>query len=150
MKVFLYILLVSLFSSKAFSFNWEKCSRFFDRAHPVTSIFYVMSSSSQFSISTGDCAMIGMAAHDRKVFLSYNLENIQTDSARGYGEYITAYALLSGCNEAGRKALPTHFQKNFIQIFGEGVEKKPKAIYESMEYLIQTNPMTSKHCKLKT
>ncbi|MDC1174212.1 DUF3015 family protein [Bacteriovoracaceae bacterium] len=148
---YILVMFTVFISTQCFAFKWEKCKKIYKGSNNlIFSTTAAGMSSSSYLSSTGDCAMIGMASHDKKVFLAHNLENIQVDSARRDGEYISAYASLSGCNETGRNALPGLFQNNFIQIYGEGFEKTPKAIYESMEQVIQTDPVTSENCMLKT
>ncbi len=136
------IILILLFPIPSHAFNWKKCQKTVRKF----SFFFPISSTTTSLSSVGDCSLIGIKEHDKKVFLVQNIEQIKDESSRGHGEFLTTYATLCECNNTGKKVLPRLFQENYTQIFGSGEEKAPKAIYESMEGLIQSNLIASKNC----
>lgn len=146
------IILVVIFlnSTTCFAFNWDKCKKVFKGSNNlITASTAATGSSSSYISSTGDCAMIGMAAHDKKAFIAHNLDHIQSDSARGQGEYLSAYATLSGCSKAGSKKLGNTLQSNFSRVFGDKVEYSAKQAYERIESLISDDPKLRISCKPK-
>jgi len=139
------IILITLFSSSYLSaFNWDKCTRKYK--NPVLGLPI---STTSFVSSTGACAMISMAAHDKKVFIAHNLNNLQSDSARGDGEYLSAYASLSGCNKITSERLKKSLQTNFTDVFGHNVDNLPERAYEEIEELIFADPILKLGCKIK-
>ena len=107
-------------------------------------------STSSFLSSTGECSMLGQSAHDKKVFLAQNFEELKTDSARGGGEYLLAYASLSRCSQSASTQLPKSFQKNFKMIYGERISKEPKEVFEAMEIVIQSDPELALGCNINS
>lgn len=141
--------LLTLFTviNVSYAFDWDKCRKQEILGGAGFMAFSV--SSTQFTSSWGGCAMIGMAEHDKKVFLVQNFENIKIDSARGTGEYIEAYAIVSMCDHKARNELSRAFQKNFTYIYGDSVEKQPEQVYESMERVIKMDSTLSVGCNRK-
>lgn len=146
MKKILFVLLLTI--TNAHAFNWDKCDRFLGKA---SGLYGGVASTSSFITSTGDCSMIGMASHDKKVFIAHNLDHLQSDSARGDGEYLSAYATLSGCNEIGYERLKNALQANFSEIYGQDVvDHSPKKAYERIEKLILSDSVLKNSCSLRT
>jgi hypothetical protein len=146
-----YLFLISLFifTNVASAFNWDKCNDFIAEKWDFmgSAIFF---STSGFTSSTGDCAMNGIAKHDKKVFIAYNIEKIKVDSARGGGKYLSAYAALSGCSKLATLSLGNNLQNNFLQVFGSTAkEHSPREVYERIEGLISNDPELRVDCKPK-
>jgi len=137
------LIFVCFTSNQLLAFNWDNCVRAKRNMVPPLDLFL---SSSGYLSSTGDCAMIGIANHDRKVFLAHNLDQIQNDSARGGGEYLQAYSQLSGCNLDASRKLSIILKENFIKIYGVDGSKQPQEIYESMEEIMKSDPNISSGC----
>ena len=108
--IFLFIASVNVYA-----FDLEKCSKVFPAGG--ASVFGLPFSTSSFVSSTGRCAMIGEASHDRKVFIAYNLDKIQVDAARGGGEYLSVMASLYSCNSSDAKVLFKLMQENYGETF---------------------------------
>lgn len=125
------------------SFNWSKCKKFLGGG--IMGGDFIVSTSSYIT-STGPCAMIGQSAHDKKVFLAQNFEELKTDSARGGGEYLSAYATLSGCTPSSASVLSKSIQQNFTLIYGKDISKTPEAVYEAMERMIQSDLVLASGC----
>ena len=68
-----------------------------------------------------------------------------TDSARGGGEYLLAYAYLSGCKSGGQANLAEVFQRKFAQIFGNK-GSLGRAIFNSMEQAIKNDSDLAAKC----
>lgn len=96
------------------AFDWSKCQRFANK--DINGGGYIISSS-QFTTSTGDCAMIGDVVHSRRVFVAYNLDKIQIDAARGAGEYLSVMASLYSCKNNDQESFSNLMQENYRQIF---------------------------------
>ncbi len=78
MKFYLYLfmfLIIGISNSEAI--DWQKCS--INVASRGNGIGFTFSSSSYLS-STGDCAMIGLSEHDKKVFIAQNVNQLIFDS----------------------------------------------------------------------
>ena len=135
-----------LCATSLFAFNWKKCDQD-TPATPLVGPFILSTSTAQFISSTGDCAMIGFAGYDKKVFLAHNLDQMQNDSARGGGEYLQAFAILSGCSPEAQHRLFQAFQLNYQQIYGTTSERSIEAIYESMEKVISEDRMLASSCE---
>lgn len=130
------IFLTLIVVKPVFAFNWQKCKSW-GKKHSVP-IFPIegLTSTSSFFTSTGDCAMIGQAEHDQKVFLAMNLDKIKLDSARGGGEYLEAYAHIANIRKEDQAIYFAKIQKNYSSIFrDEDVEvaiflrsKKPNVL----------------------
>ena len=146
MRALILFMFLFLVGTEVEAFNWKKCERAWLDDVSWTGAEFLSSTTSYIS-STGACAMIGQAEHDKKVFLVYNLDAIKEDAAIGEGEYLETYAELSGCDANGAKMLPKYFQKNFINIFGEDVSKEPSQVYQAMEEVIGNEPALREGCR---
>ena len=141
-------LIVSLFfSTQSHAFDWDKCNSDMEK-YPVGIDVFILSS--QFSSSWGGCSMLGDVVHDKKLFIAYNLDHLRSDSARGAGEYLSAYSYLSGCSETASQKLIKLLRSNFTQVFGQQLEYPPKQAYEQIEQLIFDDPELRIGCKLRT
>ena len=94
--------------------------------------------------------MLGETVHQKKLFIAFNLDHIQTDVARGGGEYISAYSYLSGCSETASQKLIKALRGNFTQVFGEQLEYDPERAYRQIEQLIFDDHELRIDCKLRT
>ena len=93
---------------------------------------------------------MGLIEHDKKVFIVHNLDNIKADSARGEGEYLSAYASLLGCDKIGSQKFKKALQTSFTKIYGDKVEHPPKKVYEQIEKLISSEFTLKRSCYFKT
>lgn len=112
------IFLTCLLVMDAFAFNWNKCNSNLARSRNTS--FWgsnFSTSSSQFTTSTGDCAMIGQVEHDQKVFLALNLDKIKIDAARGGGEYLEAYTQVAQMSKLDLQNYFAKVQRNYSFIF---------------------------------
>ncbi|MCK5073797.1 MAG: DUF3015 family protein [Bacteriovoracaceae bacterium] len=144
MKIMLIIVSMTL-SVQLHAFNWKKCRKNFSRDWGI-GLLTASGSSSSYISSTGDCAMIGMAEHDKKVFIAQNLDNLQIDIARGQGEYLDAYAALSGCHQS--EYFNKILQGNYKTIFGKNIDHSPKEVYEATNELIKSSTELNGTCFL--
>lgn len=145
-----FLLIFIFIISPCYAFNWNKCKTGMRKYAQGPINGSALISSTQFTTSWGDCAMIGMASHDKKVFLAHNIEELKTDSARGGGEYLSAYATLSRCTPSSASELSKSIQLNFSLIYGKDISKTPEAVYEAMERMIQTDPVLALGCVHKS
>lgn len=119
MKLFFIL----LFFGTANAFNWNRCSSSIDRKRSTAlwgSNFFT--SSSQFSTSTGDCAMIGEKSHDEKVYFAQNFDEIKIDVARGGGDYLFALTSYSECKNINIYKYGQRAQENFEEIYSSSIE----------------------------
>tara|TARA_R110002072_G_scaffold1989_5_gene16581 strand:- start:37034 stop:37474 length:441 start_codon:yes stop_codon:yes gene_type:complete len=143
---------MSLLSISTYCFNWEECKRSIHKSEYnyfwtygfTTSIY----GTSEFLTSTGECAMIGIVEHDKKVFIAHNKDHLKNDISRGEGEYLTAYSKLSSCNEVGKSFLPKVLRSSFVEVFGTDGTKSNQEVYQSLEKIIHANKTTNKNCNL--
>lgn len=148
-KYFSVTFLCIFYWNTGFSYDHDRCEKGVEKYK--TFIFMdVFSSTSQFVSSTGACRMIGMTEHGKKLFLVQNFESMKIDSARGAGEYIEAYASISMCNKDASNELSKAFQKNFVRIYGESVEREPEQVYGAMEAIMNYNPILQHGCSHET
>nr|BDT28442.1 hypothetical protein BHI3_19080 [Bacteriovorax sp. HI3] len=142
-----YLMLFSclLMSTQSYSFDEKKCRKISSSGNGVG----LFLSTTSFVSSTGECAMIGMGENDKKVFLVNNSDPLKVDMSRGSGEYLDAYAILSGCDLKAKEYLPTLLQKNYVEIWGEE-EKETKAIYDSLEKIMNNDSKIKSGCSFKS
>ena len=81
-----------------------------------------LSSNQTFGISSESigCTQDGLVKADRRreVYAAVNLQKLETEMARGRGEYLDAFAALNGCREpAARRRFARFSQKNFERLF---------------------------------
>jgi hypothetical protein len=93
-------------------------------------------SSSQWTSSTGACAMVGIIEDQKKYFIAQNLEPLKIDSARGNGEYLNAYLNLSGCSQNQMPHVQKMIQNNFTNIYGTDLANSPEKSYERIEAIL--------------
>lgn len=141
-KIFLGFLIV-LFSFCSHAFNWKKCREVFFAGGNGVGIF--MSTTSYVS-STSECSAIGSVENQKKLFIVHNLDMLKSDSARGEGEYINAYAYLLGCRGSYKNQVPIKFQKNFKEIFGSESIKNSEEVYGSIESIFRRDEDFRKGC----
>lgn len=109
----LLFIIIFTFPSISYSFNAKKC----DQGAGKSFLFGSLISTTSFISSTGDCAMIGQAEHDQKLFLAMNLDQVKLDSARGGGEYLDSFAHLAKLTTSETKTFSKLIQQNFSFIF---------------------------------
>lgn len=146
-KKLLYVFFILMFSVQVNAFNWNKCEQRMHREWPGADL---LSSTSSYLSSTGDCAMIGQIEYDKKVFIAENLDTLKIESAQGSGEYISTYAMLSGCDQKSAKAFAPFVKKHFYEIYGRDLSNPPEKIYEQMESLLSSDAMLGKSCSSRS
>lgn len=151
MRLYSLILLcvVVFWSLPTYSFNAKHCR---DQLFvPVTSrvppspVTWLLittiapTSTSQFVSSSGSCSAVAETEFQKKYFIAQNLEPLKIDSARGRGEYLSAYLSLSGCSGNARKEYSRFLQNNFTKIYGEKLDNSSLQVYERLEWLIKND-----------
>nr|BDT28444.1 hypothetical protein BHI3_19100 [Bacteriovorax sp. HI3] len=148
MQVILIILLSGI--GKAFSFNWEKCKDVYKGSNNlITSSTAASGSTSSYISSTRQCSMNASTVTEKKIFFAYNENFIRKDIAKGAGEYLDAYAIISGCDLKTREYLPVLLQKNYVEIWGVE-EKDTKAVYDSLEKIMNNDPKIKNGCNSRS
>lgn len=151
-KFFLYssvtLLTCAIYSSRGYAFNYDKCTKGVEKYKSF--IFLdVMSSTTQFTSSWGECSMLGSGEEEKKAFVSYNVENLKIDISKGGGEYTDTYASLSGCSDNTKKEFAEYLQKNFIKIYSANLDNSPEKIYNNIEQIIKENKKLTVACSGK-
>lgn len=138
-------LLYLIFSvSNAHAFNWKKCREVFFAGGNGVGVF--MSTTSYVS-STSECTAIGNVENQKKMFIVHNLDMLKSDSARGDGEYVKAYASLFNCTKSYEVKIPSIFKDNFVKIYGDNFVNGPESAYNSIENIMWSNEEFSENCK---
>lgn len=147
LKYFMIVVL-SLFSFSAMSFNWNKCSRkWIDRSSWAGEGLFT--STTSFFSSTGECAMIGFAPHDRRVFLAHNLDKLKDDFSKGGGDYSSAFAKMYGCDLNSQRYYSNLMKINFEQLTLLESKDNMENLFSFLELHFQTNKRLKASC-LKT
>ncbi|MCK5072842.1 MAG: DUF3015 family protein [Bacteriovoracaceae bacterium] len=145
MKIMLIIVLM-IFSVQSHAFNWKKCRKNYT-GHWFPAMFTLVGSSSSYISSTGDCSAFAMVQENKKkLYVAQNLDNLQIDIARGQGEYLDAYAALSGCHKS--EYFNKILQSNYKTIFGENIDSSPHEVYEATNELIELSTELKGTCFL--
>jgi hypothetical protein len=98
-------------------FNWEECKQGIrDRGVPFGHGQELMTSTSQFLSSNGECNMLGKRDHDSKLFIAHNLDKMKEDFARGQGEFARAYASMRGCDTEAQNIFPPLIKSNYLEL----------------------------------
>lgn len=149
MKKILTVLLIFI-NVSAFGFDWDKCKKgYFDKStgmgHWVWGLLVSVYGTSEFIISTGDCSMVGVNTHDRKIFMAYNFDKIQVDAARGGGEYVSILGSLYECNQLDVDNFSRMMQSNYNKIF-QIMDNAEKALLE-IDQLVRESHSIIGSCK---
>lgn len=139
-KIIIFLILIISFSGNAF--NWERCSRVASRLDNGGPVWATTS----YVSSTSECSAIGSVENQKKLFIVHNLDMLKSDSARGGGEYIHAYAYLLGCRDNYKNQVSAKFQKNFKEIFGDEAVNGAEKVYSSIELIINRDKDVFKGC----
>lgn len=107
-----------------------------------------MISMSQTTSSTGGCSLFKKAGNLRLEFIKHNFENVKIECAKGGGEFIQAYAQLSGCDSKTIPLTAKAFHNNFTFIFGELTEHNPELVYKKIDAVINTDKVLNLGCKI--
>ncbi|MCK5073810.1 MAG: DUF3015 family protein [Bacteriovoracaceae bacterium] len=138
-----FLLLCFLNISESYSFNWKECKGVFFSGAGVG----IFISSTSYISSIGKCSAIGMNIADRKkLYIAQNKSNIQHDIAKGEGEYLNAYANLSGCDQESSLIMARTFQRSYPSIFKEDSNNSAKEIYENMNAVMSSDTILSTKC----
>ena len=81
------------------------------------------------------------------LFPSHDIEALMIESAKGEGECLSAYAVLSGCNEVGKNLIGKTLQQNFQNIWGDGFNDDVDKVHLKINNILQNDPLLSKECK---
>jgi len=139
-------ILVIAFAQATNAYNHRKCMiGTKDYAEPLGTFF----STSSFFTSTGDCAMLGSITERKQQFLAMNIDQMKVDLARGQGEYLSAYASLSGCSVNATQKLGVSLQSNYIKVFGQALDHSPEQAYGQIERVISSDPELLNSCRPK-
>lgn len=138
-------LLYLIFSvSNSHAFNWKKCREVFFAGGNGVGGF--MSTTSYVS-STSECSAIGNVENQKKMFIVHNLDMLKSDSARGDGEYVKAYASLFNCTKSYEVKIPSIFKDNFVKIYGDTFTSGPEDAYHSIENIFERDVDYLVNCK---
>jgi hypothetical protein len=143
-------LLSLLAASSANAFSKDHCGHLFptsDGDHPpYYSPIYIStmvpSTTSYFS-SIGPCSMYGEGGV-RAAFLKNELPSIQVDAARGKGEYLNAFAELSGCPSGQYSQVGFVMQKQFKMIFENSPDDT--VLLHRIDSVLRAEPSLQKSC----
>lgn len=114
MRLF-FIIVSILFTSSTYAFNWDRCARkWIDKSSWAGE--GVFTSTSSFFSSTGECSMLGLSEHDKRVFIAHNYEFIKIDFVRGDGEYSRTFAKMHGCSIIGQRHYSTLMKFKFVAL----------------------------------
>ena len=83
----------------------------------------------------------GEVADRKKLYIAQNKSNIQHDIAKGEGEYLNAYANLSGCDQESSLIMARTFQRSYPSIFKEDSNNSAKEIYENMNAVMSSDAL---------
>lgn len=147
----LSLLILFVYANDSLAFNWHACKQAMWVKHKYGYGFLIGEtavSSSSYISSTGECAALGLIEARKQQFIAFNLDKIKVDSARGAGEYIEAYASLSGCPSDSRIMFSALLKRNYLQIYGQNEEQEPEKIYTTIDEIIKSDPILSSVCNL--
>lgn len=161
MWFFVVTLLVLSIPGSLLAFNGANCKK--ELYHPITKRMgstpwtwmtistLAPTSTSQFVSSTGSCSSTALKIESQKLeYLANNLIFMQRDSARGGGEYLSAYASMLDCNAVAVSYLGIVVKDNYTKVFGEDINKEVGGVYKAVESLIQEDPILKRGCSRKT
>lgn len=141
------VIVILLLPSLCFSFDWQRCKELLPESSiGLAPIFFTMTSSGQWSTSTGDCSMTSEVGIEKKLFMVQNQDRLIIDSAKGEGEYLNAYLSLSNCNSNKISKAQDVIRSNFINIYGADLNNTPEESYNSLETLINNDPILNFFC----
>jgi hypothetical protein len=133
-----------LYSVNAAAFNFNKCKRII----PTGNGAGIFLSTTSFFSSTGECAMIGEAEHDKKVYFVHNFDKMLEDFAKGNGEYAQSFAKMHGCSAIAQKAYPQIMKKNLNVLIQFDSTETSKKTYELLEKYFYNTSMLREECKI--
>lgn len=137
-------LFLSIYSSNTHAFNWKKCREVFFAGGNGVGIFL---STTSYVSSSSECSAIGNVENQKKVFMVHNLDMLKSDSARGNGEYVKAYASLFNCPKSYEIKIPIILKDNFVKIYGHNSANGPESAYNSIESLLWSDKDFLENCK---
>lgn len=114
-RVIALLIFLIVLNEEAYSFNWRKCKTFLNKDNSLTGAAAFASTTSFFS-SIGECAMIGKADHDSKVFIAHNKDKMLEDFAKGRGEYAYAFASLYRCDRISQQHFVISVKENYFEL----------------------------------
>lgn len=113
---FIFYSLLCLIPMKAFSFNWDRCSKKWIDTSSWLGEGWFTSSSSYLS-STGECSALGMVKEDQaKLFYAFNNDKVLNDVARGTGEHYLALSEMWGCSEKSALNEVSSLRENYLEL----------------------------------
>lgn len=133
----------SFYLQTCFAYNHRKCMVGTRDYNGIVGVFI---SSSSFTTSTGDCAMFGSIKEKKQHFIAFNSEQLKVDIARGGGEYLEAYAELSGCRDSAQ-LMSQRLQKSFQDIYGDHEGEDNLSTFNNIESLIKSDANLKTNCK---
>lgn len=137
---FFGLLLLLLSSTSSFGFNRHKCSNSFPGSRgygwqysSLATLFGLSTSSAEFISSTGNCAAFGSLEDKRNHYYSYNFESIQTEIAKGGGEYLDNLLSLFGCEVDKKRTLINKFKSEYSLNFKSYSQDSKIKIFKSTQ-----------------
>lgn len=140
------VFICAIIPNHAFAFNREECEKGIEKYS--WGFLGTMISMGQTTSSTGGCSLFKKAGNPRLEFIKHNFENIKIECSRGGGEFIQAYAQLSGCAPKTVPLIAKAFHDNFTFIFGQLAENNPELVYKKIDAVINTDKVLALGCKI--
>ena len=149
----LFCMILFFQNNNTFAYNSEKCRNTRPteaNKHIGSSVFFQLTSSTQFSSSWGECAAFGKV-DQREIFFIKNRDLILSESAVGIGEYIDTFAILSGYeNSKDIEKFKELIKSEFQILFFNGLVIKPNAeILAKIDNLLKKDQSFNKHNPLR-
>ena len=139
------ILFVSI--SLLYGFNWNRCKQEMRRNRvPFGFGTDLMTSTSGFTSSTGQCAMIGETEHDKKVYFVHNFDKMKDDFAKGYGEYSSSFAKMHGCGTEQQRHFSKIMKLRYQELISIESQNSPETTFKYLEEKFQYDIILKTGC----
>lgn len=135
-KILSVILLVLITNNVSYAFNYSKCVRYLQ----PFGMFGGITSSTQYSSSSGACSAMASKAEEKKRFFVINYDKFQNEAAQGRGEHLYVFGKLSNCSNLSLLKLNETLKKEYKLLFSSQ--------YEERSYFRVEN-LTSRVCSKK-
>lgn len=146
-----YFFILIFITTQAYAYDWESCrenvfrpiqggiSTGSSQAGLLTVSTGAPTSSIQFSSSFGGCSALREKNRDLNAFWRSNFELIRKDISIGRGEYLDSLIELLTCKKIKSSELSRILRDNFIEIYGEALDRNAEDAYEILRKIITPN-----------
>lgn len=102
---------------------------------------------SSITSGTSECHEAGIikAEHEQRVYVTHNLENLETDIAKGAGESLNSLAYLMGCSKNAYGDFGKTVQAGYPNIFKKN-DNKPEWVHYRIKKVLSKNKALVKSC----